>query len=136
MVNYWVKLINLLLIEIFAEVAKVNTEALENPASFSRNIAEKKPRQNVFSYSYLGILICRSKKCRNSKADMLSFPMLKEDHATIQLNSCWLQSNCYHSSTSHFCHFCYNLTKIRIEMTSNLHSPKNVGFLPVSWLNN
>ena len=37
----------LLLFEVFAEVAEVNTE--------------EKPRQNVFSYSYLGILFVAAK---------------------------------------------------------------------------
>ena len=43
-------------------VAEVNTEALKkNPASLGKNTAEEKPRQNVFSYSYLGILFAAAK---------------------------------------------------------------------------
>ena len=32
---------------------------------------------------------CYCKMCCESIENMLSFPMLKEDHATIWLNSCW-----------------------------------------------
>ena len=61
----WIRRSNfasLLLIKVFAEVAKVNNEALNiNPASLGKNIAKEKPRQNVFSYSYLGILFAMAK---------------------------------------------------------------------------
>ena len=40
--------ISLLLVSVFAEVAKVNTEALTT--NLGKNIAEEVPRQNIFSY--------------------------------------------------------------------------------------
>ena len=53
---------SLLLVEDFAEIADVNTKALNiRPVSFDKNIAEEKPRQNVCSYSYLGILFDAAK---------------------------------------------------------------------------
>ena len=45
---------SLLLVDVFAEVAEINAEALTT--SLGKNIAEEVPRQNVFSYSYLSIL--------------------------------------------------------------------------------
>ena len=46
-------LTSLILVEVFAEVAKVNIEAL--------NTKSNPARQNVFSYSYLGILFAVAK---------------------------------------------------------------------------
>ena len=49
-------LTSLLLIKIFAEVV-VNAEAPNiNSCQPQQNIAKEKPRQNVFSYSYLCII--------------------------------------------------------------------------------
>ena len=50
---------NLLLVEVFVKVAEVDNEALN--ISLGENMAEEKPRQNVFSYSYLGILFAAAK---------------------------------------------------------------------------
>ena len=58
------------------------------------------------------------KRCESIE-NMLSFLMWKEDHG----------------SSSNFCHFCYNLRKIRTEMASNLNSAKNVVFFPVKLRN-
>ena len=56
-------LTSLLLVDIFVEVAEANAKAL-NIKSYQpwKNIAEEVPRQNVFSYSYLGILFVAEKK--------------------------------------------------------------------------
>ena len=88
--------------------------------------------------------------------NMLPFPMLKEDHATIWLNSSWTAKQLLPFFCLPLLPFFYNqkkmtqnwnqnwnsefsksdwIFKIRIEMTSILHASKNVGFLPVNWLN-
>ena len=55
-------LTSLLLVEVFAEVAEVIAKALNiNPVSLGKNIAEEKPKQNAFSYSYLSIYLPRQK---------------------------------------------------------------------------
>ena len=59
---------------------------------------------------------CYCKMCCESIENMLSFPRLKEDHATIWLTSCWTVKQLhgkyyYHSYASHLCHFCYNHKK-------------------------
>ena len=45
---------------------------IKNPTSPSKNIAEEVPRQNVFSYSYLGILFAMAK---NAEIRGLYFPV-------------------------------------------------------------
>ena len=54
---------SLLLVEVFAEVVEVNIEAanIKSCQPRKKNIAEEKPKQNVFSYSYLGILFTAAK---------------------------------------------------------------------------
>ena len=47
-------LTSFLIVDVFSEVAEVNTEDLTT--SFGKNIAEEVPRQNVFLYSYFSIL--------------------------------------------------------------------------------
>ena len=56
----------LLPVDVFSEVAEVNADALNiKPYQPRQNIAEEVPRQNVFSYSYIG------KKCWNSRVETL-----------------------------------------------------------------
>ena len=47
--------------QVFAEVAATKAEALTIKFSLGKSIAEKRPRQNVFSYSYFGILFAAAK---------------------------------------------------------------------------
>ena len=57
--KYQVKGGSLLLVDVFDEVAKVNTKSLTT--SLGKNIAEEVLRQNVFSYNYLSILFATKK---------------------------------------------------------------------------
>ena len=53
-----------LLVVFFAEVGKVKFIILENPTRLGKNIAEEVPRQNVFSYSYVGTLFAAAKNAK------------------------------------------------------------------------
>ena len=60
--KYGVKRSSLLLVDVFAEVAQVNAEALNKKYYQHRqNTSEEVPRQNVFSYSYLRISFAAAK---------------------------------------------------------------------------
>ena len=79
------QLTSLILVDVFAEVAEVNVEAL-NIKSYQpqQNIAEEVPKQNVFSYSYLSILFAVAK---NPKIQGLDHRNLTKRHCLKSLNN-------------------------------------------------
>ena len=50
---------------------------IQNPTSLGKNTTEEKPRQNIFSYSYLGILFAAAKNAeiRGLKNEHFSQPI-------------------------------------------------------------
>ena len=66
-------LTSLLLVEVFAKVAEVNTEALNIKSCQSRQkCCRGKAEVNVFSYSYLGILFAAAKNAEIRGLDLCS----------------------------------------------------------------
>ena len=62
---------------------------IQNPTSLGKNTTEEKPRQNIFSYSYLGILFAAAKNAeiRELKNEYFSQPIY---HLKMKL---FLQNN-------------------------------------------
>ena len=62
---------------------------IQNPTSLGKNTTEEKPRQNIFSYSYLGILFAAAKNAeiRGLKNEYFSQPIY---HLKMKL---FLQNN-------------------------------------------
>ena len=75
--------------QVFAEVAATKAEALTIKFSLGKSIAEKRPRQNVFSYSYFGIFFAAAKNAeiRGLTIPALSFSKKSSFPKTLSLTS-------------------------------------------------
>ena len=115
-------LTSLLLVEVFAEVAEVNTKAL--------NIKSCQPRQkhcrgkaevNVFSYSYLGILLPQQKMLKfEAWFYVQKYIMIQFNHLIFTIHNYFIKLNPFskkcpiHNTElrGYFCVFCIPLCKV------------------------